>query len=130
MIRISKLSAVFFAFFALFLSSCSEDVVDPGPPTTEFENFGAPSSVYGNRIVKTQNGNLLLATGGGLHRYKFSSSAWEIVGNNDMWGYDIVDVAILQNGNVVCGSPSRGLFLSTDNGDSWKTTLISNTLKG
>ncbi|HEY6171564.1 MAG TPA: hypothetical protein VIX80_04805, partial [Candidatus Kapabacteria bacterium] len=130
MIKISKLSAVFFAFFVLFLSSCSEDpIVEPTTPTTEFENFGAPSSVYGNRIVKTENGNLLLATGGGLYRYKFSSSSWEIVGNNDMWGYNIEDVAILQNGNVVCGSPSRALFLSTDNGDSWKTTLVSNSLK-
>lgn len=131
MIKIRSLLAVFFAFFALFLSSCSEDPIDePTTPATEFENFGAPSSVYGNRIVKAQNGDLLLATGGGLYRYKFSSSSWDIVGNNEMWGYNIEDVAVLQNGNVVCGSPSRALFLSTDNGATWKTTLISNTLKG
>jgi photosystem II stability/assembly factor-like uncharacterized protein len=131
MIKISKLSAVFFALFAIFLSSCSEDpIVDPGTPSVEFENFGAPSSVFGNRIVKTRTGDLLLATGGGLYHYKFSSSSWEIVGNNDMWGYNIEDVAIMQNGNVVCGSPNRALFLSTDNGSTWKTTLVSNTLKG
>lgn len=124
------LSAVFFALFSLFLSSCSDDpIVDPGTSTTEFENFGAPSSVNGNRIVKSRTGDLLLATGGGLYRYKFSSTSWEILGNTDMWGYNIDDVAILQNGNIVCGSPSRALFLSTDNGDSWKTTLVSNSLK-
>ena len=130
MIKIRSLSAVFFALFAFFLSSCSEDpVVDSGTPTAEFENFGAPSSVFGNRIVKNKAGDLLLATGGGLYRYKFSSSSWEILGNTDMWGYNIEDVAVLQNGNIVCGSPSRALFLSTDNGDSWKTTLVSNSLK-
>jgi photosystem II stability/assembly factor-like uncharacterized protein len=131
MIKIRPLSAVLFALFAFFLSSCSEDPIDdPGTTTAEFENFGAPSSVFGNRIVKNGAGDLLLATGGGLYRYKFSSTSWEIVGNTDMWGYNIEDVAIMQNGNVVCGSPSRALFLSTDNGNTWKTTYVSNSLKG
>lgn len=129
--HIRSLTFVFILFIAGSITSCSDDViVDPGIASKEFVNFGAPSSVVGNRIVKTKDGNLLLATGGGLFRYKFSSSAWEIVGNGDMYQHNIEDVAVLQNGNIVCGSPSRALFVSTDNGDSWKTTLVSNTLKG
>jgi hypothetical protein len=130
MMKIRAFSTVFFTLFTIVLSSCSDDlIVDPGLSTIDFANFGVPLSVFGNRIVKTKTGDLLLATGGGLYRYKFSSGSWGIVGNEDMYQRNIGDVALMQNGNIVCASPDRALFLSIDNGDTWSTTLVSNTLK-
>jgi hypothetical protein len=128
--------AIVFAFVATLLSSCSDDpVVDPGTPTVEFENYGAPSSATGNRIVKNSAGDLLLATGGGLFRYKFSTQSWEGIGqgissDHNILGMNIDDVAIMQNGNVVCGVPGRALYVSTDNGDTWKATVVNVSFKG
>ncbi len=69
-------------------------------------------------IASDSNGYVFAATAWGLYRSSDSGENWEMIVRGDE-DPSIVYVYILENGKIIGGSYSKGIYVSEDNGNTW-----------